>query len=38
MAPDVASALAHIGQRDRFTAEDDFVLGGESGLPLNGDA
>ncbi len=38
MAPDVASALARIGQRERFTREDDFVFAGETGLPLNGDA
>jgi len=38
MAPDVASALARVGQRDRFTGEDDFVFAGEGGLPLNGDA
>jgi integrase len=38
MAPDVASALARIGQRDVFAGEDDFVFAGESGLPLNGDA
>ena len=38
MAPDVAAALARIGQRDRFTGEDEFVFAGESGLPLNGDA
>ena len=38
MAPDVASALARIGQRERFTGEDNFVFAGEGGLPLNGDA
>jgi integrase len=38
LAPDVASALARIGQRTRFTGEDDFVFAGERGLPLNGDA
>ena len=38
MAPDVASALARIGQRDRFTGEDEFVFAGEGGLPLDGDA
>ena len=38
MAPDVASALARLGQRDRFTGEDDFVFAGEAGLPLDGDA
>ena len=34
MAPDVAGALARIGQRERFTGEDDFVFVGEGGLPL----
>ncbi|MGH2914995.1 MAG: tyrosine-type recombinase/integrase [Solirubrobacteraceae bacterium] len=38
MAPDVAAALAKIGQREAFTGEDDFVFAAESGLPLNGDA
>jgi integrase len=38
MAPDVASALARIGQRVRFTGEDDFVFAGDAGLPVNGDA
>ena len=38
MAPDVAAALARIGQRERFTGEDDFVFAGESGMPLNPDA
>jgi integrase len=38
MAPDVASALARLGQRDRFVGDDEFVFAGESGLPLNGDA
>ena len=38
MAPDVAVALASIGQRELFTGEDEFVFAGESGLPLNGDA
>ncbi len=38
MAPDVASALARIGQRDRFIGEDEFVFAGEAGMPLNGDA
>jgi integrase len=38
IAPDVASALARIGQRVRFTGEDDFVFAGEAGLPLNGAA
>lgn len=38
MAPDVAAALARVGQRERFTGDDDFVFPGESGLPLNPDA
>ncbi|MGO9751987.1 MAG: tyrosine-type recombinase/integrase [Solirubrobacteraceae bacterium] len=38
MAPDVASALARTGQRQRFTGDDDFVFAGESGMPLNPDA
>jgi integrase len=38
MAPDVAAALARLGQREQFVGEDDFVFVGESGLPLNGDA
>jgi integrase len=38
MAPDVASALAKLGDRDRYTGDDDFVFAGEAGLPLDGDA
>jgi integrase len=38
MAPDVASALARLGQRERFVGEDEFVFCGEAGLPLDGDA
>ncbi len=38
MAPDVAAALARLGQRERFVGEDDFVFAGEAGLPINGDA
>src|SRR5205807_382661 len=38
MAPDVASALAKLGDRGRFTGDDDFVFAGEAGLPLDGDA
>ena len=38
MAPDVATALARIGRRQRFTGDDDFVFAGESGMPLNPDA
>ncbi len=38
MAPDVASALARLGDRERYTGDDDFVFAGEAGLPLDGDA
>ncbi len=38
MAPDVASALAKLGDRDRYTGNDDFVFAGEAGPPLDGDA
>ncbi len=38
MAPDVAAALAKLGDRERFTGDDDFVFAGEAGLPLDGDA
>jgi integrase len=38
MAPDVASALAKLGDRGRYTGDDDFVFSGEAGLPLDGDA
>jgi len=38
MAPDVALALARLGQRERFTGDDDFVFAGDSGLPPHGDA
>jgi integrase len=38
MAPDVAGALAKLGDRDRYTGDDDFVFAGEAGLPLDGDA
>ena len=38
MAGDVASALARLGRRERFTGEDEFVFAGEHGLPLDGDA
>jgi integrase len=34
-APDVASALAGLGQRGRFTAEDDCVFTGRWGLPID---
>jgi integrase len=38
MAPDVASALAKLGDRERCTGDDDFVFAGEAGPPLDGDA
>jgi integrase len=38
MAPDVASALAKLGDRERFVGDDDFVFAGEVGPPLDGDA
>jgi integrase len=38
MAPDVASALAKLGDRERYTGDDDFVFAGELGPPLDGDA
>jgi integrase len=38
MAPDVASALAKLGDRERHTGDDDFVFAREAGLPLDGDA
>jgi integrase len=38
MAPDVASALARLGGRERYIGDDDFVFAGELGLPLDGDA
>jgi integrase len=38
MAPDVASTLARLGDRPRFTGDDDFVFAGEAGPPLDGDA
>jgi integrase len=38
MAPDVAGALAKLGDRGRYTGDDDFVFAGEAGLPLDGDA
>jgi integrase len=31
MAPDVAAALAKLGDRDRYTGDDDFVFAGEAG-------
>ena len=38
MSPDVASALARLRDRQRYTGDDDFVFAGEAGLPLDGDA
>jgi integrase len=38
MAPDVAAAIARLGQRDEFVGEDDFVFAGDFGTPINGDA
>ncbi len=38
MAPHVATALARLGERQRFIGDDDFVFAGEAGLPLDGDA
>jgi integrase len=38
MAPDVAGALAKLGDRERYTGDDDFVFAGEMGPPLDGDA
>lgn len=38
LAPDVATTLAQLGQREHFRGEDDFVFAGQAGMPLNGDA
>jgi integrase len=38
LAGDVASALARLSRRERFTGEDDFVFAGEHGPPVDGDA
>jgi integrase len=38
MAPDVASALAQLGQRSNWTGEDDLVFAGETGGYLDGSA
>ncbi len=38
MAPDVASALAQLGQREHWLAEDDLVFAGEGGGHLDGSA
>jgi len=38
MAPEVASALASLGQRELFTGDDDLVFPGEVGSYLDGSA
>jgi integrase len=38
MAPDVSEALAKLGRREHWTAEDDLVFPGESGGYLDGSA
>jgi len=38
MAPDVASALAKLGQRERWTGDDDLVFVGQVGSYLDGRA
>jgi integrase len=38
LAPDVAGALAKLGRRERFTAEDELVFVGELGGHLDGSA
>jgi integrase len=38
MAPDVAEALAKLGQRERWTSDDDLVFVGELGSHLDGSA
>ena len=38
MAPDVASALARLGQRDRWTGDDDLVFPGVTGAYLDASA
>jgi integrase len=38
LAPDVAEALARLGQRDQFTGEDDLVFPGVGGEHLDGSA
>ena len=38
MAPDVASAMARLGDRPRWTADEDFGFVGEQGLYLDGSA
>ncbi len=38
MAPDVASALSRLGQREHWVGEDDLVFAGETGGYLDGSA
>ncbi len=38
MAPDVASALAHLGRREDWVGDDDLVFAGEAGGHLDGSA
>ncbi len=38
MAPDVATALAKLGQRERWTGDDDLVFVGQAGSYLDGRA
>jgi len=38
MAPDVASALAHLGRREHWVDEDDLVFAGDAGGYLDGSA
>ncbi|MGH2842442.1 MAG: tyrosine-type recombinase/integrase [Solirubrobacteraceae bacterium] len=38
MAPDVASALSRLGQRENWVGEDDLVFAGETGSYLDGSA
>ena len=38
MAPDVASALAALGRRERWTGDDDLVFVGTLGSPVDGSA
>ena len=38
MAPDIASAIAQLGQRENWTGEDDLVFAGATGSYLDGSA
>ncbi len=38
MAPDVASALARLGQREHWTGDGDLVFAGEAGSSVDGSA